>query len=99
MDTKKIPLTVMLLGALVACIVTYINDYQLSEMLTILLISLVVFLILGLIISAVLNKFVPLPEEEDKDGEVIEKDPEVMDGQEDDSDTGVTEKSGPDAQG
>ncbi len=83
----------MLLGALVTSVVTYINNYTLSEMLVALFISLLVFLILGLIVSAILNRFVPLPEEEETDGEVIEKDPEDM-GEPDDDDTGVVEKTG-----
>ncbi|HAV01134.1 MAG TPA: hypothetical protein DCW47_08115 [Lachnospiraceae bacterium] len=94
MDTKKIPLTVMLLGAFVTSVVTYINNYTLSEMLVALLISLVVFLILGLIVSGILNKFVPLPEEEETDGEVIEKDAEALEEEPEDDDTGMFEKTG-----
>ncbi|MCR5107865.1 MAG: hypothetical protein K6B28_06845 [Lachnospiraceae bacterium] len=85
MNTKKIPLVVMLLGALVTCIVTYLNDYELNELLPALFLALVVFLIIGLIIKGVLDKFCPLPEEEvsetegeeisleGDEGEVIEK--------------------------
>ncbi len=65
----------MLLGALVTCVVTYINNYELSEMLVVLFISLVVFLIIGEIAGMILRKFVPLPDENDSldEGEVIEK--------------------------
>ncbi len=71
MNTRKIPLTVMLLGASVTCVATYLNNYTLSEMLAALLISLIVFLIIGVIVGSVLNRFAP---PQDPDGEVIEKD-------------------------
>ena len=93
MNTQKLPLTVMLLGALVTSVVTYLNDYTLSEMLAALLISLVVFLFLGLIVSGILNKFVPLPQEEETDGEVIEKDQEALEEEPEDDDTGMVEKT------
>ena len=99
MDTRKVPLTIMLLGALVACVVTYIYEYELSEMLVVLFISLVVFLIIGLIVQAIWNKFIPLPEEGPNldEGEVIEKESEEgseeeSDTVEEDEDMGVVEK-------
>lgn len=79
MKTKQIPALVMLLGGSVACIVSYINRYELKEMLVVLTLSLVIFLIFGVIIRLVLDSF-ELPQEEEKvddDGEVVEKQSEA----------------------
>lgn len=75
MKTKQIPAIVMLLGGAVACIVSYINHYELKEMLVVVTLSLVIFLVIGVIIRLILDSF-ELPEEEEKvddDGEVVEK--------------------------
>ena len=75
MNTKRIPAIVMLLGGAVACIVTFINHYNLKDMLVVVTLSLVFFLILGVIIRLVLDSF-ELPEDVevvDDEGEVIEK--------------------------
>ena len=53
MDTKKIPLFIMLLAGATACIVTYIYHYNLHDMLVVLLIVLIVFLIVGLIVVCI----------------------------------------------
>ena len=82
MNTKRIPAIVMLLGGTVACVVTYINHYDLQEMLMVLISALLVFLILGLVIKLILDSF-KLPEEDkvDDEGEVVEKQPDtIMDG-------------------
>ena len=80
MDTKKIPAIVMLLAGTVACIVTYINHYDLKDMLVVLILTLVIFLIIGIVIKMILDSF-DLPEEEKNEvgdeGEVVEKNPEM----------------------
>lgn len=76
LKTKSIPAIVMLLGGAVASIVTYFNGYSLKQTLIILLICLFAFYILGVICKRVLDSFkIPIPEteEEDSEGEVIEK--------------------------
>lgn len=76
MKTKTVPAIIMLLGCSVASIVMYINGYEFGKMLKVLLGVLLLFLILGLIIKIVIDKNIPLPEEEEEiseDGEVIEK--------------------------
>lgn len=78
MKTKLIPATCMLLGGAVAAIVTFINGYDLTNMLKIILFSLIVFLIMGVAIKLILDKYVPYvekteEEETAEDGSVIEK--------------------------
>lgn len=74
MKTKNIPALVMLLGGTVACIVAYINHYNLQDMLEVVLISLLVFLVLGVIIRLILDSFkIPNDQQVDDDGEVVEK--------------------------
>ena len=75
---RKIPAIVMLLGGTVTCIVTYINNYALEEMLIVFTFSLLIFLILGLIIQLLMEAFEPpvnIPKVGD-DGEVVEKQPD-----------------------
>jgi len=74
MKTKFIPAVVMLLGGAVACIVTFLNNYSLDEMLSVLIISLIIFLILGVVIRLIIDSF-ELPDENrvDDEGEVVEK--------------------------
>ena len=74
MNTKKIPLFIMLLAGAVACIVTYINHYNLHDTLVVLIVVLMVFLILGLIVKKILLSFDIAKEESVADeGEVVEK--------------------------
>lgn len=77
MNTKKIPAIVMLLAGAVSCIVTYINGYEFKDILFILLWVLIVFLIIGSVVKKILDSF-QMPDEEtvDEDGEVIEKQPD-----------------------
>lgn len=75
--TKSVPAIVMLLGCLVAVIVTYINGYGLEKMLKVLLVVFFVFLFIGLIIKHLFEKYIPPieeePEELNDDGSFIEK--------------------------
>ena len=74
MNTKKVPLFVMLLVGAVACIVTYLEHYSFHDMLVVLLMVLVVFLIIGLIIKKILDKFeISGDKQVDDEGEVLEK--------------------------
>ncbi len=81
MKTKTVPAIVMLLGCSVASVVMYINGYEFGKMLRVLLLVLIIFLIMGLVIKKVIDKHIPLPEEEEisEDGEVIEKQSEDED--------------------
>lgn len=82
MKTKTVPAIIMLLGCSVASIVMYINGYEFGKMLRVLLFVLLLFLILGLIVKIVIDKNIPLPEEDEEiseDGEVIEKQSEDED--------------------
>lgn len=74
MNTRTIPAVIMLLAGSIACIVTYLNHYSFSEMLTTLFIVLIVFLIIGLIVKRIFDS-IHLPGEDavSADGEVIEK--------------------------
>jgi len=77
--TKNIPAIVMLLGCLVAAIVTYINKYDLLKTLKVVLIVLCIFLVMGLIIKGLFEKYIPVVEETEEsedEGSVIEKQPE-----------------------
>ena len=82
MKTKQIPAIVMLLGGAVACIVTYINHYDLKDMLTVVIVALLIFLIMGIAIKMILDSF-KLPEEDkvDDEGEVVEKQLEPSEGE------------------
>ena len=81
MKTKKIPALIMLMGGSVTCIVTYIDHYNLEDMLIALIISLILFFILGLLIEFLFEKFEIAKEdeviEEEQDGEVVDKTGEV----------------------
>ena len=74
MNTKKIPLFIMLLAGAVACIVTYLDHYDLNDMLVVLLAVLIIFLIVGLIVKKILDKFeISNDDLVDDEGEVVEK--------------------------
>ncbi|MCR5356346.1 MAG: hypothetical protein K6E63_02985 [Lachnospiraceae bacterium] len=74
MNTKKIPLFIMLLAGAVACIVTYLDHYNLHDMLVVLLAVLIIFLIVGLIVKKILDKFeISNNDSVDDEGEVVEK--------------------------
>lgn len=89
MKTKQIPAIVMLLGGAVACIVSYMNNYTLREMLIVLTVSLVVFLCLGVVIRLVLDSFeMPDDSKVDDEGEVVEKQGEAS---EDEEEEGIDE--------
>lgn len=79
MKTKKIPAIVMLLAGSVACIITYLNEYNLKDMLVALVWVLILFYFLGVIIELLFEKFEieKKPEPEVNDGEVVDKTQEV----------------------
>lgn len=72
----------MLLAGSITSIMTYLQEYELKDMLPILLAALIVFYVLGLAVRKVLNLFV-IPAEEPKveDGAVIEKEVEAEENQ------------------
>lgn len=80
MKTKFIPAIVMLLGGSVACIVAFINHYSLKDMLSVVCLALVIFLFIGVIVRLILDSF-ELPKESlvDDEGEVVEKQGEILD--------------------
>ena len=74
MNTKKVPVFIMLLAGAVACIVTYLDHYDLHDMLVVLLTVLILFLIIGLIAKKILDKFeISNIDQVDDEGEVVEK--------------------------
>ena len=77
MDTKKLPLFIMLLAAAVACIVTYIYHYNLHDTLVVLIIVLILFLIIGIVVKKLFDKFeISKDDSVDDEGEVVEKSPD-----------------------
>ncbi len=78
MNRKLIPIILMLTAGAVASIVTYVRDFELTEMLWILLGVLILFYIFGLGIKKVLDIFDEQikeaeEKEEQEEGSVIEK--------------------------
>ncbi|MBR6452431.1 MAG: hypothetical protein IKS87_06970 [Lachnospiraceae bacterium] len=74
MNTRKIPALIMLLAGSAACIVTYLNHYDLREMLVVLFVVLLIFLVLGLAVKGILDSIhLPGSDAVNVDGEVIEK--------------------------
>lgn len=74
MNTKRIPALIMLIAGSITCIMTYINHYDLKEMLTTLIWVLFIFLFIGLAVKKILDSFHMLGENAvDNEGEVIEK--------------------------
>ncbi len=64
----------MLIAGAIACIVTYMNHYDLKEMLTTLIWVLLIFLLIGLVVKKILDSFhMPGENAVDNEGEVIEK--------------------------
>ena len=83
----------MLLAAAVTCIITFIQDYPITERLVILLAVLVLFYLLGSILVWTLNFFDHQNDEKRKsEGEVIEKEASTEDGEQ--SDEGGKSDSG-----
>ena len=81
METKRIPALVMLLGCLVAAVMSYINHYSLEKMLKTILVALIIFLIMGCVIKGLFDKYIPKIEETsetDEDGVVREIPPEEL---------------------
>ncbi len=78
MNTKHIPAVVMLLGSLVRCIMGLRDKdiFNIKFMISLIIVS-VIFYIIGLIIKAILDKYVPLPKEnEEEEAEDSETDEE-----------------------
>lgn len=72
----------MLLAGAVTCIITFIQDYPITERLVILLAVLVLFYLLGSILVWTLNFFDHQNDEKRKsEGEVIEKEASTEDGE------------------
>lgn len=75
MKTKKIPAIVMLLAGSIACIIMYLNGYDLKDMLVALVWVLILFYMLGVVVELLFEKFeiAKEPEPEGNDGEVVDK--------------------------
>lgn len=72
--TKLIPPFIMLMAGAIASILTFLNHYDIKDMLFILLIVLIIFYILGLVVKKILDTFTVVDEKSVSDeGEVIEK--------------------------
>ena len=82
MNTRKIPALIMLIAGSIACIMTYLNHYDLKDMLIVLILVLIVFLIIGLIVKWILDSIhLPGSDAVSPDGEVIEKKDEEAEGE------------------
>ncbi len=93
MNRRSLPLVLMLLAGAVTCIITFIQDYPITERLVILLAVLVLFYLLGSILVWTLNFFDHQNDEKRKsEGEVIEKEASTEDGEQ--SDEGGKSDSG-----
>ena len=93
MNRRSLPLVLMLLAGAVTCIITFIQDYPITERLVILLAVLVLFYLLGSILVWTLNFFDHQNDEKRKsEGEVIEKEASMEDGEQ--SDEGGKSDSG-----
>ena len=87
----------MLLAGAVATIVTYINHYNLEDMLVVLILTLIVFLIIGVAIKLVFDSFhIEQPDEDrvDDDGEVVEKTEASVDTEGSETDTSGAAEDG-----
>ncbi len=82
MNRKNLPLLLMLTAGAVTCIITYIQQYPLMEKLVLLFVALLSFWLMGCALEGTLNYFDSQNEEKLKEeGEVIEKEPEIVDGE------------------
>lgn len=78
MNSRQLPALMMLIGAAISSIVAYINRYTLLEMLIAILVSMIIFWLIGIGLKWTfdsLNEKEKDAKEENKEGEVIEKDP------------------------
>ena len=91
MKTKKIPAIIMLIAGSVSCIITYLNNYSLKDMLVALVWVLIIFLIIGIFVEWLFEKYeiATEPETVEDDGEVVEKT-----GEEGSEDASATEEGG-----
>ncbi len=74
MNTRKIPALIMLIAGSIAVVMTYLNHYDLKDMLIVLILVLIVFLIIGLVVKGILDSIhLPKSDAVNPEGEVIEK--------------------------
>ncbi|MCR4685287.1 MAG: hypothetical protein K5649_07465 [Lachnospiraceae bacterium] len=74
MNTRKIPAIIMLLAGSIACVMTYLNHYDLKDMLIVLILVLIIFLFIGLVVKGIFDSIhLPSADAVNPDGEVIEK--------------------------
>lgn len=84
MNRKNIPLVLMLSAGAITCIITFIQRYTIVEKLAVLLAVLVLFYLLGSVLVWTLNYFDMQNEQKLKEeGEVIEKESDDTDGNQD----------------
>lgn len=95
MNTRQIPLIVMLVAGAVTSIVTRLMHYELETALWILLAVLVVFYIIGCILKTTIDRFEEENEAEElyEDGEVIEKESDLEDRVEESGEQNATTES------
>lgn len=87
MTRRQMPLVLMLTAGLVTSLFTYFKGYKLSSMLIALLATLVVFYMIGCIIRMILDSFDKKNKEQvAPEGEVIEKEPEPQNENEESTD-------------
>ena len=77
MNRKKMPLLLMLTAGAVTCIITFIEEYTMTEKLVALFVVLLIFYVLGSVLKWTLDFFEQQNEARLKEeGEVIEKESE-----------------------
>lgn len=89
MNTKAIPVIIMLIGGCVSCAASLIRGVSMHSMLFALIITLIIFYILGHIIRIVINKFfgnILNPETEKSEEAPQTEQKENTDGETDDTD-------------
>lgn len=82
MNRRYMPIILMLVAGAVTCIITYMKNYSISAKLISLAVVLVLFYALGSILKYLLDNFEKQNEKKNKEeGEVIQKDAEVAEGE------------------
>ncbi len=79
----------MLLAGSIACVMTYLNHYDLKDMLIVLILVLIIFLFIGMVVKAIFDSIhLPGADAVNADGEVIEKSDEENSDQEEGTEEG-----------
>ncbi len=92
METRNVPVIVMLSAGLITSIVMYRNEYSLITTLQMVLLVFFVFYIFGCLIKRLLDKFCPIETEEEEEDKEEQGEGEEKEGEEQNQDGSVIEK-------